>query len=122
MLITRKCVPPVDLLTTLLWAGRNGLPPTPDTLHLGCSYHLHSSHRFLSTWGAVMLEKMNKTKKKFPINLYGHSIIPRPLPSLPSLVIQKILIHNPMCHDVMIWAWFIYCSFVYCCFIYFRFV
>ena len=23
---------------------------------LGCSYHLHSSHRFLSTWGAVILE------------------------------------------------------------------
>ena len=35
-----------------------GLPPTPDTLNLGCTYHLHSSHRFLSTWGAVtMLEK-----------------------------------------------------------------
>ena len=33
-----------------------GLPPTPDTLHLGCSYHLHSSHRFLSTCGAVMLK------------------------------------------------------------------
>ena len=42
----------------LLWVGQNGLPPTPDTLHLGCSYHLHSSHRFLSTWGAVMLEKV----------------------------------------------------------------
>ena len=69
-----------------------------------------------------MLEKMNKTKKKFPINLYGYSIIPRPLPSFPSLVVQKSLIHNPMCHDVMIWAWFIYCFFVYCCFIYFRFV
>jgi len=62
VLITQKCVPPVDLLTTLLWAGRNGLPPTPDTLHLGCSYHLHSSHRFLSTWGAVMLKKINKKK------------------------------------------------------------
>ena len=35
---------------------RNGLPPTPDTLHLGCSYHLHSSYHFLSTWGVVMLE------------------------------------------------------------------
>ena len=42
-----------------LWGGRNGLPPTPDTLHLGCSYHLHSSHRFLSTWGA----KKQKQKK-----------------------------------------------------------
>ena len=39
-----------------------GLPPTPDTLHLGCSYHLHSSHRFLSTWGVVMLEKNNNIK------------------------------------------------------------
>ena len=35
---------------------QNGLPPTPDTLHLGCSYYLHSSHHFLSTWGVVMLE------------------------------------------------------------------
>ena len=42
-----------------------GLPPTPDTLHLGCSsYHLHTSHRFLSTWGTVMLEKVRKKKKK----------------------------------------------------------
>ena len=31
----------------------------PDNLHLGCSYHLHSSHSFLSTWGAVMLENNN---------------------------------------------------------------
>ena len=51
-------MPLVDLLTALLWSGQNGLPPTPDTLHLGCSYHLHSSHRFLSTWDAVMLEKI----------------------------------------------------------------
>ena len=29
---------------------------------LGCSYHLHSIHRFLSTWGAVK----KKTKKKCP--------------------------------------------------------
>ena len=28
----------------LLWAERNGLPPSPDTLNLGCSYYLHSSH------------------------------------------------------------------------------
>ena len=57
LLITWKCVPLVDLLNALLWAGQNGLPPTPDTLHLGCSYHLYSSHRFLSTWGVVMLQK-----------------------------------------------------------------
>ena len=46
----------------LLWVGRNGLPPTPDNLHLGGSYHLHSSHRFLSTWGVVKLER--KTEKE----------------------------------------------------------
>ena len=34
-----------------------GLPPTRDTLHLGCSYHLVFSHCFLSTWSAVMLKK-----------------------------------------------------------------
>ena len=34
-----------------------GLPPTPDNFHLGCSYHLHLSHHFLSTWVAVMLAK-----------------------------------------------------------------
>ena len=28
---------------------------------LGCSYHLYSSHHFLSTWGAVMVT--NKIKK-----------------------------------------------------------
>ena len=34
------------------------LPPI-----LGCSYQLHSSHRFLSTWGVVMLVKNKQTKK-----------------------------------------------------------
>ena len=29
--------------------------PTPNTLQLGCSYHLHSIHHFLPTWGAVRL-------------------------------------------------------------------
>ena len=60
LLTTWKCVPLVDLLNALLWAGQNGLPPTPNTLHLGCSYHLHSSHHFLSTWGAVMLSGKKK--------------------------------------------------------------
>ena len=41
----------------LLWARQNDLRPAPDNLHLGCSYHLHSIHRFLSTWGVVMLGK-----------------------------------------------------------------
>jgi len=48
-------VPLVDLLY-----GQNemhGLARTPDTLHLGCSYHLHSSHHFLSTRGAVIKKK-----------------------------------------------------------------
>ena len=48
----------------LLWAGQNGLQPTPDNLHLGCSYHLHSSHCFLSTWGAVMLVTPQVERKK----------------------------------------------------------
>ena len=44
------------------------LPPTPDTLHLGCTYHLHSSHRFLSTWGAVtMLEKKMADKTRIKV-------------------------------------------------------
>ena len=51
-------MPLVDMLNALLRAGRNGLPPTPDTLHFGCRYHMHSSHHFLSTWGAVMLERL----------------------------------------------------------------
>ena len=57
LLSTWKCVPLVDLFNVLLWAGQNGLPPTPNTLHFGCSYHLHSSHHFLSTWRAIMLKK-----------------------------------------------------------------
>ena len=64
--LTWKCVPLVDPLNALLSARQNGLPPTPDTLYLGCSCHLHSSHCFLSTRGAVMLEKTTKIKKKLP--------------------------------------------------------
>ena len=56
-----KCVPLVHLpMGKMKWPGRNGLSSTPNTLHLGCSYHLHSSHRFLSTLGAVMLLKKKK--------------------------------------------------------------
>ena len=66
LLTTWKCVPLLDLL---LCTGQNGLPPTPDTLHFGCSYCLHPSHPFFSSWGAVMLEKKKKTKKtnNFPL-------------------------------------------------------
>ena len=49
-----------------------GLPPTPNTLHLGCTYHLHTSHRFLSTWGAVtMLEKQIQKNLAWPTYLAG---------------------------------------------------
>ena len=51
----------MDLLNGPSWAGWNGLPPTPGSLHLGCSYNLHSSHHFLSTWGAVMFGKKKKS-------------------------------------------------------------
>ena len=57
-------MPLVDLLNALLWAGRKGLPPIPDTWHLGCSYHLHSSHCFLSTWGVGVQLCWKKKKKK----------------------------------------------------------
>ena len=60
---TWKCVPPVDLLNGLLWVGRNAPPPTPDSLHLGSSYHLHSSHRFLSTWRSAKKEKRKKVDR-----------------------------------------------------------
>ena len=43
---------------------QNGLRPAPDNLHLGCSYHLHSGHSFLSTWGVVMLENYTPSGKK----------------------------------------------------------
>jgi len=59
----------VDQLNALLWAGLNGMPPTPDTLHLGCSYHLHSSHCFLSTWGAGMLVTTQEERKKIKVML-----------------------------------------------------
>ena len=38
------------------------MPPTTDNLHFGCSYHLHSSHHFLSTWDAVILD-LDKERK-----------------------------------------------------------
>ena len=41
-----------------------GLPPTPDTSHLGCSYFLHSSHHFLSTLGAVMLKQQQQQQQQ----------------------------------------------------------
>ena len=58
-------MPLVDLLNVVMGRMKRAChAPTPDLLHLGCSYHLHSSHCFLSTWGAIMLKKKKKTKKK----------------------------------------------------------
>ena len=63
------CLSP--LLTTpfihnLVWpfSYRQSLPPTPDTCHFRCSYCLHPSHAFLSTWGAIVLETQKKKKEK----------------------------------------------------------
>ena len=53
------CSPPGSVSLYSI-SGQNGLPPTPNTLHFGCSYCLHPSHPFLSTWGAVMLDHENK--------------------------------------------------------------
>ena len=36
----------------------------PDTLHFGCTYHMHPSHPFFSTWGPVMLQKKKKHEQK----------------------------------------------------------
>ena len=40
---------------SLLWAGQNGLPPRPNTSHLGCSnYHLHRGvDNFLEVGGGL---------------------------------------------------------------------
>ena len=67
LLITWKCVPLVDLFNALLWEGRNGLPPTGDTLHLGCSYHLHFSHHYLHLrCGYARQKKAKQTWRKQP--------------------------------------------------------
>ena len=50
-------MPLVDLLIALLWAGQNGLPPIYTRyFELVMQLSPHSSHRYLSTWGVVMLE------------------------------------------------------------------
>ena len=71
----------------LLRAGQNGLPPTLDNLHLGCSYHLQSSHHFLSTWGPVMLRK----KKRQPKLICK---VPNTTPGIPPSHILNSLIIN----------------------------
>ena len=71
-----------------------GLPPTLDTLHLGCSsYHLHSSHCFLSIWGVVMLVK--KKGKNGDLSLSSKFRPPRGAPPshiLTNLIIKKTLL------------------------------
>ena len=42
----------------LLRAGQHGLPPTPDNLHLGCSYHLQSPFSFHLGYGHAIKQKM----------------------------------------------------------------
>ena len=65
------------MLCKLMMAGRKGpatvgLHPILCTWDAVASYHLHSSHRFLSTWGVVMLEKIKKHKKELSRVLSCH--------------------------------------------------
>ena len=53
-------MPLVDLLNTLLWAGQNSLLIL-GTWNAVITWTL--SHRFLSTWGAVMLENKQTNKQ-----------------------------------------------------------
>ena len=48
-------LPLVDpsVMGTMKWSATY----TPDTLHLGCSCHLHPGQYILSTWGAIRLGK-----------------------------------------------------------------
>ena len=48
----------------LYWISCYPLDEMAEHLHLGCSYDLHSSHPFVSTWGAVMLKQNKQTEKK----------------------------------------------------------
>ena len=80
-----------------------GLPPTPDTLRLGCNYHLHSSHRFLSTLGAVtMLEKKKTVALSTPV--------PSPSPSpTPEVTTQPKTFPQPHTNcKTFIHEWFRY--------------
>ena len=62
LLIIWKCVPLLDLL---LCTGRNGIPPTLNTLHFGCSYcpHLRSlfSFHFGCGYAVVKCNLLNST-------------------------------------------------------------
>ena len=62
LLTTWKCVPLVDLFDSLLWAGKKW--SVTDTFALGYSFHLLSSHCFLSTYNADMLKYKNPQQNK----------------------------------------------------------
>ena len=94
------CASIVNLLNSLLKAGQNGLPPTPDTLHLECSYHLHSSHRFLSLWGAVMLDINNNNKVQMPnvmLRFFPHDSVP--VGSKQQTCASTGIKERVLCHD-----------------------
>ena len=51
------------------------MPPTPNTLHLECIYHLHSSHRFLSTWCGKQKMPVQKHILYLPIRIFGSGLM-----------------------------------------------
>ena len=60
LVTTWRCVLLADLLNDFLRAGRNGVPPTPSTSWDAVTTCTPCRHCFLSTWGAVRLEKKRK--------------------------------------------------------------
>ena len=57
-------------------------------LHLGCSYHLHSSHHFHFTWGVIIGKKMGKAEH------YGTKMVPLQLitsKNMMQIVMVKII-------------------------------
>ena len=61
----------------LLWQDEKGLPPTPDTLHLGRTYHLHSSHRFFFHLGCGY-DARKKKKISSVVHVQTGSLVPKP--------------------------------------------
>jgi len=60
----------VDLLNSPLWAGRKGPATYTRYFALGMQLSPALQSPFLSTWGAVMLEK-KQTKKNWAVNLHS---------------------------------------------------
>ena len=89
---------------TPLWAGWNGLPPTPDNLHLGGSYQLHSSHHFLST--TVMLKKKKLTSlENLPVFSSLHVI--RRDPNAATTAVHDRNGHKKKCSVLRGWTRFL---------------